>query len=132
MSCLEPQPPAIQFNAITDNVYKTESLPEKGITNTGFEVVEVIDGCPGIKIGSLLGLGGENSTQSKGKIGLSSGRSDRLCSFRGGRSSLTTGQSIDFIVVAEDSDIRVSPRGVEEVISSNACQIPVSGQDDDI
>ena len=52
VSCFKAQPSSVQLNAVTDDVHKTEPFPKKGFTNTGFEMVEVINGCPGIKIGS--------------------------------------------------------------------------------
>jgi hypothetical protein len=55
MGCLETQPSTVQLNAITDDVHKTEPLPNKGLMNTLLEMVEVVHRCPGIKIGGLLG-----------------------------------------------------------------------------
>jgi hypothetical protein len=55
MGCFKPQPPSVELNAVTDDVHKTKPLPKKSLMNTLLEMVEVIDRCPGIKIGSLLG-----------------------------------------------------------------------------
>jgi hypothetical protein len=67
MSGFETQPPPIQLDAITDDVDKTESLPEEGFPNAGLEMVKVIDSCSSIKVRGLLG---ENATQSKGQVRL--------------------------------------------------------------
>jgi hypothetical protein len=45
---------------------------------------------------------------------------------------LATGQTINLVIVAKDGDIWISPGGVEQVITSNACQITIAGKDDDI
>jgi hypothetical protein len=123
MGGFKTQPTPIQLDAITDDVDETESLPEEGFPNAGFEMVKVIDSCSGIKVRGLLG---EDATQSKGQIRLPSGGGDRLCALRGRRSSLATRQSIDFVIIAENRDIRISPRGMEQMVPSNASQIPIS------
>jgi hypothetical protein len=122
MSGLETQSPPIQLDAITDDVDKTKSLPKEGFANAGLEMVKVIDTRPSIKVRGLLG---ENATQSKGHIRLPPGRGDRLCSLRGRRPSLATRQSIDFVIIAKNRDIRISPIGMEQMVPSNASQIPV-------
>jgi hypothetical protein len=129
MSGFEPQPPPIQLDAITDDVDKTESLPKEGFPNTGFEMVKVIDGSPSIKVRGLLG---EDATQSKGQVWLPPGGGDRLCSLRRRRSSLAARQSIDFVVIAKNGDIRISPRGMEQMVPSNTSQIPISRENNDI
>jgi hypothetical protein len=63
MSSFETQPSSVQLDAITDDVDETESFPEQGFANAGFEMVEVIDSCPRIKVRNLLR---EDTTQSKG------------------------------------------------------------------
>jgi hypothetical protein len=129
MGCFKPQPSSVELNAVTDDIHKTEPLPKKGLMNTLFKMVEVVDRCPGIKIGSLLG---EEVTQSKGCIRFSTRRGDGLRTFWRGGSGLTAGQSIDLVIVTKDSDIRISAGGMEEVISPDARQVAVSGEDKDI
>jgi hypothetical protein len=68
MSRFETQSSSIELDAVTDDVNKTEPFPEKSLPNTCLEVVEVIDGRPSVKIGSLLC---EDTTHSEGKIGFS-------------------------------------------------------------
>jgi hypothetical protein len=123
MSRFEPQPPSIQLNAVTDNIDETKSLPKQGLSNAGLEMVEVIDRRAGIKIRDLVG---ENSTQSKRGKGVSPRGRNGLCSLGCRRSSLSAGQPIDLVVIAEDGDIWISPRGMKEVVSSDTGQITIS------
>src|SRR4030042_3190678 len=92
-------------------------------------MVEVIDGGSGIKIGSLLG---EEATQSKRGIGFSARRGKGFCSLGCGRSGLSPCQPIDLVIITEDRDVSITPRGVEQMVSSNARQVAISGEDDDI
>jgi len=106
MSGPKPQPPAVEFNTIADDVDKTEPFPLEGFSNTRSEMVEMIDRGSGIKIGSLMG---QDTTQSQWRVGLTSGRRDRFCPFGSGRSSLSARESVDLIVIAEDGDVGITP-----------------------
>jgi hypothetical protein len=123
MGGLKAQPPAVEFNTIADDVNKAKPFPLEGLTNAGSEMVEMIDRGSGVEIGDLMG---QDVTQSQRRVRYSSGRRDRLRPFRSGRSSLSACESIDLIVIAEDSDIWISSRGVEKMMSSNTPQISIS------
>jgi hypothetical protein len=125
----KPQPPAVEFNTVTDDVNKAEPFPLEGFSNAGSEMVEMIDRSSGIEIGDLMG---QDATQSQRRVRYSSGRRDRLRPFRSGRSSLSACESIDLIVIAEDGDVRVSSGGVEQMIPTDARKIAVTGKDDDV
>jgi hypothetical protein len=63
MGCFEAQPSPVQFNTVADDVNKAEPLPVKGFPDAFLKMVEVINGCPCIKVGRLPG---EESAQTKG------------------------------------------------------------------
>src|SRR4030043_1204328 len=123
MSGFKTQPPPVQLDAVADDIHETEPFPREGFANAGFEMVKVIDSCSSIKVRRLLG---EHAAQSKGQVRLPPGGGDRLCSLRRRRSSLATRQSIDFVIIAKNCDIRISPRGMEQMVPSNTSQIPIS------
>jgi hypothetical protein len=124
MGCFKSEPPSIEFNAVADDVNKTEPFPKQGLPDAGLEMVEVIDGCAGVKIWSL---GGKDSPQTQGLKNFTSRRCDRFCSLGCGGTSLASGQSINLIVIAEDRDIWISSRRMEEVISADGSKIPIPG-----
>jgi hypothetical protein len=61
MGGLKPQPPAVEFNTIADDVNEAESFPLKGLSNAGSEMGEVVNGGSGVEIRSLMG---QDTTQS--------------------------------------------------------------------
>ena len=55
MSRFESKPPAVQFDAVTQDVHEAEALPERSLANAGSEVVQMKHRRSCVKIGPLRG-----------------------------------------------------------------------------
>ena len=122
MRSFESQSPSVQLNAVTDDIHKTEPFPEQRLSDTSLEMIEVINGGPGIKVRRLAG---EDPTQSKRLMRFASGRSEGFSALGGRGSCLTAGQSIDLIIVTKNGDIGITSGSMKEMIATDARQVSI-------
>ena len=120
---------SVVFDAVADDVDEGKTRPFDGLGEALLEVFEVENGGASEKV---LGVAHEDSLGIDGRVGvaLRSGESGDFESGFGG--NLATGESVNFIVVAEGGEVGVAAGCVDEMVSADAEEIAVTGEYEDV